>query len=107
LRNFLPLTLVAMSLSACSMLSGPSSSTLEELARNALIASAGNDPAGVAAAKAAKIETKGLCNSQAEKDTYVCGIEVTGKMPGDAQEGTRTLIVKAKKNASGKWVSVD
>lgn len=99
-------------LAGCSLLSGPSNKQIEDLARQGMVKNLGGGNANqraavLAAAQTAIISKKGLCNTVAEKDVYVCMVDVTAKLPGAAQEGTQTFIVKAKKAADGSWINVD
>lgn len=100
---------LAASLGACSMLSGPSDSTVEELARKSMVQTLGqgaSDPAAQAALKAAvdkaSISKKGMCNNTDPK-IYACMVDVTITMPGESSETTQTFVVEATKDAQDNW----
>lgn len=104
-RNSLVLV-AAVGLTACGgMLGGPSDSTVEDAARQSLIESA-PEPEMAKIAKDAKISKRGMCNTDAEPGVHVCMVDITVKMPGEAQETTKTFVAKMKE-IDGKWTSVD
>lgn len=100
---------LSLSLGACGMISGPSDSTVEELARKAMIETmpTANDPATQKALKAAvdkaSISKKGICNNS-KPEVYACMVDVKITMPGASSETTQTFVVEATKDAKGEWV---
>lgn len=100
---------LAFGLGACSMMSGPSDSTVEELARKSMLENMGPadaDPAVKAALKAAvdkaSISKKGMCNNSNPK-IHACMVDVTITMPGETKETTQTFVVEATQDAQGNW----
>jgi hypothetical protein len=100
-------------LSACGLVSGPSDSTIEELARKSMtetLGGSGADPAAQQALKdavaKATISKKGMCNNQ-KPDVYACMVDVTMTMPGESAEKSQVFVVEATKDAQGNWTVAD
>jgi hypothetical protein len=113
LRPILLSGLIALSLSACGMVSGPGSADIIAVAKSEMAANLGpaaNDPQAQAAMQAtvdaATISPKGMCNNY-EKDKYACAVDVTATLPGAPSATTTMMMVKLTKAANGKWVATE
>ncbi len=111
MKKLTAIAVALVTLSGCSLLGGPSSKQIEDLARRDMIKNLGTGDANqraalLAAAQMATVTKKGLCNHDSTQDSYACAVDVTIKMRGAAQETTQTFVVVTKKAADGTWADV-
>ncbi|GAB5487776.1 MAG: hypothetical protein Pars2KO_13460 [Parasphingorhabdus sp.] len=101
---------LSATVAGCSMFGGPSDSTIEQLAREAMVESmagslenSAEKKAVTAAVNDAEFDKHGLCNTS-NPEVWACIVDVTLRMPGEAQERSQNFVVEISKSESGDWV---